>query len=60
MRTPDYEESDDEPTSNECKRCGKGGLHWENDDGTWQLYENRYKLHKCDNARLPSDFEALP
>lgn len=44
-----FDEYDYEPRSRPttCKFCGKTGLHWENDDGQWQLYETQYKLHNC-------------
>lgn len=49
---------DEQPSVVECKRCGKGGLHWEEDDGQWQLYEGTYKLHKCNMQKAAlDDFE---
>jgi hypothetical protein len=49
----------------ECKQCGKGGLHWEEEfDGSYRLYTAKDMLHKCDEKRLhkavADDFEVLP
>jgi hypothetical protein len=56
----DIEDDSDEPTSTSCKRCGKTGCHWENDDGEWNLYESRYQLHRCNMQKASAeDFEVL-
>lgn len=56
----DPDTDDDQPTLVECKRCGKGGLRWENDDGRWNLYDGRYKLHRCDMRKAAADdFEVV-
>lgn len=38
----------------ECKRCGKGGLEWEEDsDGRFFLFDARTgRTHQCDSARV--------
>jgi hypothetical protein len=52
----------DEPRKVECKKCGKGGLEWD-DDGRWILIDGRGKVHKCDEKVLhkqtADDFEVL-
>jgi len=35
----------------ECKRCGKDGLQWLQEDEGWRLYDLKGKLHTCDPAR---------
>ncbi|MER1940478.1 hypothetical protein ABS755_07190 [Castellaniella sp. FW104-16D08] len=37
-----------------CKRCGKDGLRWQDEDGEWVLMEGRHKVHHCD----PKDVRA--
>ena len=55
--------SDSERRSSECRYCGKGGLHWEDDDGAWILCKSNGEIHKCDPARVKKasgcDFEDL-
>ena len=55
--------SDDESEQHsivECERCGKSGLHWENDDGQWNLYEGPYHLHECNMVKAAADdFEVV-
>lgn len=41
----------------ECRRCGRGGLRWENDDGQWVLMETQYRIHKCEPRRADRDAE---
>ena len=41
-----FEDAEDVPVV-ECRHCGKGGLHWEDDNGTWKLYTVKYMLHVC-------------
>jgi hypothetical protein len=56
----DYDPDDDQPTIVACKRCGKGGLHGENDDGQWNLYDGRYLPHRCDMQKAAmEDFEVV-
>ena len=57
----DDHDQDQEPRAVECKRCGKGGLRWEDDgDGNFVLMEGRYKVHRCDMTRAAlDDFEAV-
>ena len=48
----------------ECKRCGKAGLHWDDDgDGNWLLLTSHDEIHKCDEARvrraMASEFEPI-
>lgn len=51
----DYDRDDDrEPRSTACKRCGKTGLRWQEEDGEWVLMEGRYRVHHCD----PKDVRA--
>lgn len=54
---------DDEYPSAECKRCGEGGLHWEEDDGRFILVTQNGGIHKCDqnraDRRAMGDFEAV-
>ena len=54
----DYDECLDR-SNVECKRCGKNGLHWEEDDDTWRLFYGRYRLHVCDPRRALRDFEVV-
>lgn len=45
----------------ECKRCGTAGLHWEDEGGTWRLYDRRDQPHRCNMAKVAmGDFEVLP
>lgn len=56
-----YGEDDEQPSLVECKRCGKGGLQWEDDNGRWVLLEHNGKVHQCNLQRVAAcDFEALP
>lgn len=47
----------------ECRRCGKGGLAWEDDNGRWRLVDSHGEVHRCDPAKIAklvaADFEAL-
>lgn len=43
-----------EPRTVACKRCGKDGLHWQDEDGEWVLMDGRYKVHHCN----PKDVKA--
>jgi hypothetical protein len=58
-----HDRDDDEPRKVECKKCGKGGLEWEDDNGRWVLIESNGKVHKCDEKRVHAavadDFEVL-
>lgn len=38
-----------------CKRCGKAGLRWQDEDGEWVLMEGRCKVHKCDMQKAARD-----
>lgn len=47
-----------------CSRCGKAGLHWDDDgNGNFVLMETVYRIHKCDervlHAQTADDFEVL-
>lgn len=46
-----------EPREAECNRCGKGGLHWEDDNGKWVLVDKHNEIHRC--AVKANDFEGL-
>jgi hypothetical protein len=69
MSTEDYfdpygVEDDEEYASEvECRNCGAAGLHWEEELGSYRLYDARGGLHKCSEKRLhkavASDFEDL-
>lgn len=48
---PDRDHDDEELTV-ECKRCGKSGLHWEEEDGCFVLCAPNGKVHVCDQKRL--------
>lgn len=60
---PDPYEDDEQPSVVECKRCGKSGLHWEDDDGKWVLIGHNGAVHKCDEQRvakaMASEFEPI-
>lgn len=44
-----------------CKRCGKSGLHWDDDgDGNWVLMETATRIHRCDMQKAAvDDFEVV-
>lgn len=48
-----------QPSIVECKRCGKSGLHWEETDEGWRLYDVRDRKHVCSNKRFADDFEVI-
>jgi ssDNA-binding Zn-finger/Zn-ribbon topoisomerase 1 len=48
---------DDEPYDVECNRCGKSGLHWEDDNGKWVLVDKHNEIHRCTVAA--KEFEGL-
>lgn len=51
-------QDDDQPSIVSCKRCGKDGLHWNDEDGQWVLMEGAYKVHKCNLQKAAlNDFE---
>lgn len=54
-----FADEDGEPAIVECKRCGKGGLHWEEDNGNWRLANAKGLLHVCDTSSAADDFEVL-
>ena len=35
----------------ECKRCGKGGLHWEEDNGRYVLVSRSGEIQMPDGVR---------
>jgi hypothetical protein len=55
-----YEQDDERPDSRtvECKRCGKGGLHWEELDDGFRLYDGHMKKHEC-VMDCSGDFDAI-
>jgi hypothetical protein len=52
----DYGYGEDEANQKECKFCGLGGLHWEQDfdgdGGHFHLYNARNERHVCDPKRV--------
>lgn len=44
-----------------CKRCGKSGLHWDDDgDGNWVLMETTTRVHRCNMQKAAlDDFEVV-
>jgi len=52
-----YDEYFDDPNDNlnadiqsekHCKYCGKGNLHWEDDNGKWVLTDSKTnEIHRC-------------
>lgn len=46
------DEDDDQPREVRCNRCGKGGLHWEGEEGAWVLCEKGHSVHRCSEKRL--------
>jgi len=59
----DRHDEGDEPRSNECRRCGKNGLTWEQDGERWVLLDHHGEIHRCDPARITklaaADFDKL-
>ena len=45
------------PAPVECNRCGKSGLHWEDDNGEWVLVDKHNEIHRCTVAA--KEFEGL-
>ena len=43
----------------ECKRCGKGGLHWEEVDSRYVLYDAKMKKHVCPPVDASDDFDVV-
>lgn len=57
-----HEEEDDtghRGQNKHCRHCGKGGLHWEELENGWALFDDNYRRHKCDMKRVADDFEDL-
>lgn len=40
-----------------CRRCGKGGLSWVHTGERWALQEYTGRLHVCDTAASPDEFD---
>ncbi len=40
-----------------CQRCGEGGLHWEETDRGWRLYNEDGDRHTCESPE--EGFNAL-
>lgn len=68
MLWDDWDAGDGEPDEHdrpnrECKACGKGGLHWEDTDQGWQLYDAKFRKHVCNersrNAVTLADFDEV-
>lgn len=45
------DEDDDQPREVRCNRCGKGGLHWEGEEGAWVLCEKGHSVHRCSEKK---------
>ena len=41
-------------SSKTCRACGREGLHWNQRDGKWRLFDDR-GIHKCKVAPLPDN-----
>ncbi len=58
----DDEDGSDAWRETECRRCGKGGLTWEDDNGRWRLVDSHGEVHHCDPVKIAklvaSDFES--
>lgn len=52
-------EDDDEGPEAECRRCGKAGLHWEETEVGWRLYNADQQRHVCSAKSVADDFEDL-
>lgn len=52
------------PQPRQCRQCGAGGLHWEQDEDGWYLAEVNGHVHQCDEKRLHKNiangFDILP
>lgn len=51
----DYRDECQTPREVECKRCGKGGLHWAQNGGDWLLIEGVAKIHRCAHYQPKAD-----
>ncbi len=58
---PFADRDDEQPSIVTCKRCGKTGLHWDDDgDGNWVLMETATRVHRCDMQKAAvDDFEVV-
>lgn len=57
----DYNGDDDDlpPTNKTCNYCGKGGLHWEDDNGKWILVTAKGEIHKCKPKPITLDLNKV-
>lgn len=44
----------DPPTPKTCRCCGKSGLHWEQRNAKWRLFDER-GIHNCPAVPLPEE-----
>lgn len=51
----DDDESWGRQRTTECTRCGKSGLHWEETDVGFALYDNRDRKHVCPAVKPSAD-----
>ena len=58
-RSIGFGDTDSGGRNTECKRCGKAGLTWEDDNGKWRLLERNGKIHDCHKAVSSDEFEKL-
>jgi hypothetical protein len=54
-RTKLTDRVDEDREDIECNRCGKAGLHWEELDVGWRLYEANQVRHVCHAKADPAD-----
>lgn len=40
-----------------CRRCGFPGLHWQEHEDSWRLFDNRRILHECMKTFRPIEEE---
>lgn len=57
-----YPDDEENPTEKYCKYCGKGNLHWEDDNGKWILIDSSSgAIHKCKSKPIkPFDVDMKP
>ena len=39
--------ADPSPKTKVCNRCGASGLHWENTEHGWRLFNPENQMHRC-------------
>jgi len=55
----DRYEEDPEPEDRTCKFCKVSGLHWEDTDSGWRLFDENDELHHCQPVFTPSSLSNL-